>query len=292
MSFFKQDYNTKRVIEMASEVANGVHTPKVIVDGFTVGDISIGAVEIKDSSTDTRASVGVNGLAVDVKASALPSGAATSAKQDSLISKVPAALTAGGNLKTAIQEALPSGANIIGKVGVQVAGADVAAGNPVQVQSVGFESSASFTRPDNATPYTALDVVGTDAATNMSFANIGSVAGGHFIITGVQFECDAAAVPAGMDSFRLHLYNAAPTAITDNLAFNIIGADRAKYLGFITINTPIDCGDTLFVNVDQLNFKRKLAAASTTIYGVLQTVSGFTPAAQVVNKITIHGMQC
>ena len=44
-------------------------------------DIEIGAVEIKNATDNTRATVGVNGLHVDVQASALPTGAATSAKQ-------------------------------------------------------------------------------------------------------------------------------------------------------------------------------------------------------------------
>jgi len=44
-------------------------------------DVEIGAVEIKNSTDDTRATVGANGLYVDVQASALPTGAATSAKQ-------------------------------------------------------------------------------------------------------------------------------------------------------------------------------------------------------------------
>jgi len=48
---------------------------------INVGDIEIGAVEIKDHDSDTRANVGNNGLEVEVKASTLPSGAATSANQ-------------------------------------------------------------------------------------------------------------------------------------------------------------------------------------------------------------------
>jgi len=46
------------------------------------GDLEIGAVEIKDHDSDVRANVSSNGLEVDVKASVLPSGASTSAKQD------------------------------------------------------------------------------------------------------------------------------------------------------------------------------------------------------------------
>jgi|GEM_PF-4037244 len=44
-------------------------------------DIEIGAVEIKDGITDSRAVVGADGLQVEVKKSALPSGAATSDRQ-------------------------------------------------------------------------------------------------------------------------------------------------------------------------------------------------------------------
>lgn len=62
------------------------------------GDIEIGAIEIKDHDSDTRANVGANGLEVDVKASALPTGAATSAKQDtgnSSLSNIDTKLTDG-----------------------------------------------------------------------------------------------------------------------------------------------------------------------------------------------------
>lgn len=51
-----------------------------------VKDIQIGAVEIKDGESDTRAVVGDNGLETEVKKSALPKGAATSDKQDDIIS--------------------------------------------------------------------------------------------------------------------------------------------------------------------------------------------------------------
>ena len=45
------------------------------------GDIEIGAIEIKNSTDDTRATVGANGLHVDVQTSVLPTGASTSALQ-------------------------------------------------------------------------------------------------------------------------------------------------------------------------------------------------------------------
>ena len=164
--------------------------------------------------------------------------------------------------------------------------------SPVAVTSTGFESSASQTRPANTTAYTAGDVVGTDVATNLTFANIGSVAGGCFEILRVSLRVDVTAVPSGMSTFKLHLFNAAPTAITDNLAFNLISADRSKYLGYITIYQPEDFGDTLWGQDDKVLFKGKLAAASTTLYGVLQTSAGYTPTSGAVKTVAIGGTQC
>jgi hypothetical protein len=162
------------------------------------------------------------------------------------------------------------------KEGIQLAGS-----------TTGVAVSAAQTRPANTTPYTALDVVGQDPAANMSFLAVGA-AGSAFVILGARLRIDVAAIPAGMTSFRLHLYNAAPTAITDNLAYNLIAADRGKYLGFITIASAVDLGDTVNLQADELNFTGKLAAASTTLYGVLQTVGAYTPTSAAVKTITLN----
>ena len=159
----------------------------------------------------------------------------------------------------------------------------------VKVSSSGFVSSASMTRPNDTTPYTALDVCGTSPAANIEFAGINSVSGGHVVVTGFSLRVDVAAVPSGMGAFRLHLFDAAPTAIADNAAMSLISADRSKYLGYIETTTPIDLGDTLWSRTDNLNFKVKLASASTSIFGVLQTVAGFTPTAQTVKTIRLSG---
>jgi len=163
---------------------------------------------------------------------------------------------------------------------------DNAVGGTMAVDLPGtlVEVSATMTRPDNATPYTALDVVGTDAATNINFANAG-IAGRGFAVMGARLRIDVSAVPAGMGDFRLHLYNAAPTAITDNLAYNLPAADRAKYLGYITIPAPVDIGDTIWAQVDNVNLTGELV--STSIFGILQTVEAYTPAALTVSDVAI-----
>lgn len=171
---------------------------------------------------------------------------------------------------------------------LQVGDADVASTNPVPSSTGGASVAATCTRPDNTTAYGAGDVVGTDPATNMTFASVAPVSGGHFLLTNVDLRIDAAAIPSGMTTFDLHLFNAAPTAIADNTAWALADADRAKYLGKVTLSAPSDVGGTLWSQTDGINKKFKCAAASTTIYGQLVTTAAYTPTALVVKTITLH----
>lgn len=161
---------------------------------------------------------------------------------------------------------------------------------PLAVKSGGYKASVAITRPSNTTLYGAGDVIGVaDSGTPanagsaiLEFANIGP-AGGHIIITCVDLRIDLNAVTSGMTSFRLHLYDAAPDAILDNAAWDLSSAgDRGKYLGYIDIGTPADLGSTLFVAAKGLAEQFKLAAASTSLFGVLETRGSYTPASGTV----------
>jgi hypothetical protein len=152
----------------------------------------------------------------------------------------------------------------------------------------GKETSANFTRPNDTNDYLALDVVGSSPGANLTFSNVLANAGGTFAILSAKLRIDVSAVPSGMSGFRLHLYNAAPTAIADNDPYNLPAADRAKYLGYITLSNPSDLGDTLCGQDEGVNFVRKLAEGSTTLYGILQTIGAYTPTAQSVKTITLE----
>lgn len=165
------------------------------------------------------------------------------------------------------------------------------------VTGVGYKSSFSQTRPNNTTPYTALDVVGEDPAENMEFGGIGPEAdgaiNGKIIITHVALRMDRNSIPAGMTQFRLHLYNGAPTAIADNAAFNLIAADRDKYQGYIEIPAPLDLGDTLYNDTEGGYYPvRKEVEVNSigNLYGVLQTVGGYTPAANTVFNVALKAV--
>lgn len=175
---------------------------------------------------------------------------------------------------------------------VDQAGAAITNSNPLSTtltgSTTGTSVSTAITRPNDTTAYTAGDVVGESPATNMTFANVLPNAAGAFVILGARIRIDVAAIPSGMAGFRLHLYNAAPTAIADNAVYNLPSADRAKYLGYITILTTRDIGDTVWVQDDNLNATGKLAAGSTTLYGILETIGAYTPTASTVKTITLN----
>ena len=171
---------------------------------------------------------------------------------------------------------------------LQINDTDVSTTNPVNITSNASRVSDSQTRLANSTAYTANDVRGDN--TVLTFASVANTAA-NFIITNVQLEIDIAAVPSGMSSFRLHLYEVTPTAINDNVAYNLPSGDRAKYIGYIDIDTPEDIGDTLYICMTNINFQGKLAAGSTSLYGMLQTIGAYTPTSEAVAKVTLSVLE-
>jgi hypothetical protein len=153
-------------------------------------------------------------------------------------------------------------------------------------------SNVSFTRPANTTAYTAGDVVSdsTSAPTIFEFTNIG-YAGGRVVLQSASLRIDVGSVPAGMGAFRLHLYTSSPTAINDNAAFNLPAADRSKYVGYVELTTPQDLGDTLWSQTDYIGLQIKLDSASTSLYGILETRSAFTPTSAAVKTLRLNALE-
>lgn len=161
--------------------------------------------------------------------------------------------------------------------------------NPANVaiaeSETGLGVSDTITRPANTTAYTAGDVVSTGAGEILEFASLGA-ANDIITILGARLSIAVNAVPSGCTGFRLHLYNASPTAIADNAAYNLPAGDLAKYLGYVTISTPIDLGDNIFSQDDNLNITVKLAG--TSLYGILQTIGAYTPSSGAVKTIYLN----
>lgn len=149
-----------------------------------------------------------------------------------------------------------------------------------------YKSQPTVTRPANVTPYTAGDVVGGA----IPFTEAGPF-GQNALITSASLRIDVAAIPAGMTSFRLHLYSVTPpSALADNAVWDLPSGDRDAYLGFVDLGSPADLGSTLFCQVDGVNKQIRLGS-SGSVFGYLVTNGAFTPAGNSeVYTPTLHAV--
>jgi len=170
---------------------------------------------------------------------------------------------------------------------------DSSTGSPLTYGVGSHGKTVSITRPANTTAYTALDAVGdTNGSAILSFTGMHtSTTGGEIMITSIELELDVTSLPAGMTGFNVRLYNASPAAIADNAAWDLVSGDRGKYLGKIVLATPVDEGGTLFID-NELTVPKQITLTGTTLYVVLQTIAGYTPAANSeVYRLTIHAIE-
>lgn len=153
-------------------------------------------------------------------------------------------------------------------------------GGSLTVDGKAYRAAVDITRPANTTAYGAGDVIGTGTGDDAIFtlSGIGPSAG-FVIVQSIELVIGISAVPSGMSGFRLHFYNAKPAAAADNSAFDVGSADRGKYIGYIDLPTPVDLGSTCFTQIDFPGKLFKLDTASTSLFCELQTIGGFTPAA-------------
>lgn len=153
----------------------------------------------------------------------------------------------------------------------------------LSASSVGFDVQTSVTRAANQTPYSINDVVGGAIDLGVLGPSAKTV-----MITSGQLELDIAAIPTGMTSFRLYLYSVTPpSALADNAAWDLPSGDRASYLGYIDLGTPVDLGSTCYCEVNGVN--KQVLLAGTHLFGYLVTPVAYTPAANSeVYKVTLH----
>jgi hypothetical protein len=150
---------------------------------------------------------------------------------------------------------------------------------PIQsIQGYAYTGTFTVTRAANQTPYTANDVVGGA----LTIATVGPAAG-EILITAIRIMLNITALPAGMTTFTLHLYNVTPpSAIADNGAFTLGSGDRAAYIGSILgiAARLIGTGTSSVVAVLELSPAQQFKIASgSQLFAYLVTDGAFTPAA-------------
>ena len=153
-------------------------------------------------------------------------------------------------------------------------------GSSTQVGGHTVVSQAEFTRPENTTAYDALDTVcnSTGSPAVLTFANVARAAAGSGYITSGRIMTSQTTCTA---RFRLHLFNVTPTPIADNAPYTMLYANRASRIGVLDFGAcrTEGAGSTAANQqniIDRMPFV--CAAASTTLYGILETLDAFTPA--------------
>ena len=150
-----------------------------------------------------------------------------------------------------------------------------------------YRSTVSFNRPSNTTAYTAGDVVGATAGSAIHTLTTAGPSGGYILLQSISMATHDTSVPAGMASFRIHFYNASPTAIADNAAFDLLTTDHGKYLGYVDLPTPQDFGSSIYTQSDYSGRLMKLATGSTSLFIEIETKGAFTPVSAVTFDLAI-----
>ena len=157
----------------------------------------------------------------------------------------------------------------------------------ISSSSTGKQASDTITLAHDVAAHHALDVVSTAAGEILEFPSLG-LSGDLICILGSRMKYSGSAVPTASTGYRLHLYNAAPTAIADNAAFNVPATDLGKYIGYVPISTLVDVGDSCISVDNNTNFTCKLVG--TGLYGILQCIAAETPAIDCVFTILLNSV--
>lgn len=159
-------------------------------------------------------------------------------------------------------------------------------GRSITVDGNAYNPVVSFARPGNASGYTAGDVVGGASSAIHELTNAGP-SGGAVLVQSIDMSIGVNAVPSGMAAFRVHFYNASPSGITDNAAFNLLAGERSAYCGYADLATPQDLGDTLWSQSDYIGRMIKLASGQTSVWAEIETRGAYTPASGTVYELRV-----
>lgn len=185
-------------------------------------------------------------------------------------------------------DSIAAGNNNIGNVDI----ASIASGE-AHIGEIGGHIDtvqAEFTRENNATPYSAGDIISSSAASPVVFEMplAFRIAGGSGYIVGCRITFNVKSV---IPRLRAHLFNAAnPTIAGDNLQHKELYADAAKRLGFFELDamvTAADTGNSDMSRASKMDLRIPVAAAPGTrsIWILIETLDAVTLTA--LSKVSI-----
>lgn len=154
--------------------------------------------------------------------------------------------------------------------------------------------SAYFTRPANTTAYAANALVANALAAGsvvpMAFKLVNSFPVGQYRLTRARLFKSGTVVTNA--SFRLHLYQAAPTP-TNGDGGAWLTTNAADWLGNVDISSMLAFSDgaagTGSCPAGSEQYIRM--ASGTTVYGLLQALGAYTPASAEQFTVTIETVE-
>jgi hypothetical protein len=156
------------------------------------------------------------------------------------------------------------------------------------VRGTAFRSASNqLTRPGDTNAYHAGDVV----VGLLTFASVGRAnAAGSYIINPRLISSVA---PAATGSFKLWLFNAAPTVAAEHAAFAPSDAEMATTcIGIIYFDrADKTANNTLYTQANFTPIYLKCGAATTSIYGVLTDAAGSSAANAETYDVILSGVQ-
>jgi hypothetical protein len=163
-------------------------------------------------------------------------------------------------------------------------------GQPVQiVGGDGIVASASFLAVAEA--YGAGDIQATPQEFVWRYAGSGLTipAGRAIRVLTARLKIGVGSVPSGMTSFSMPVYLSQPasTGQGNNDAWAAKTADLSIFKGQISLGTPVDLGDFLFVRTASVNFD--IVMTSSSLWGTLVTAGAHTASA-VARTVELDGL--
>jgi hypothetical protein len=159
-------------------------------------------------------------------------------------------------------------------------------GSAIETTTNGRKAIASFDRPGDTTPYSIGDVVSSAGSSYVTFSGL-TTPGEDVYITNAAIAIQSSTVPAGMGSFKVHFYSSAPSGLTDNGAFSLSASSIDSYQGYTEISSPVALGDYIYRANETVNLQPALASGSSSLYVIIQTNNGWTPASGANIRLSI-----
>lgn len=154
---------------------------------------------------------------------------------------------------------------------------------------------ASVTRPNDTTPYTSGDVIGTSVTAALELEDVARSNGGSgMIMSALVID---SANQATQPSLELWLFTAPLAVVADNAPFAPTDAEMLTLVGVITLssakvgNATVGAGGNLAIVSDVVATPFKCGGGTTNLYGYLVVRNGYTPVADETFTVTLTSLQ-